>query len=233
LELIILFFNFDKNKREFDSLSLPFLLSSSKRPFFKYKGDLYAISSLNSIYHTKILNGQNTVWDSVNIKQLLNDWDNFNPMYQEVEKDIVLSTWSDGDQPYLIIGKSFRNAMNQLFFKVNFVKLNTENLTSVERIQQIEKDNVLLYSFPPYPIPAINLIKSVLYWNSRYDINDAETTVFDLMGTKINSNNIVIDKINKFSAILSWDCSGLNSGIYFIHVFLKGDNITIPIIISK
>jgi len=227
-------FTFDKNKREFDSLNLPFSLSTSKRPFFEYKGQLFALSSLNNLYHTKYLDGQNTVWGSIEIKQLLSNWDNFNQIYPEEEKDMVLATWSDSTQVFLIIGKSFREvATNRLLFRVNFVKLINENLTSVEMTEQIETDKVLLYSFPPYPLPANNTVKSIIYWNSKYDINDSEISVFDLFGTKISSNIITMDKINHYSALLTWDCGGLISGVYFIYINLKGEYITIPVIISK
>jgi hypothetical protein len=91
-----------------------------------------------------------------------------------------------------------------------------------------------LYSYPPYPNPAKNFVRTKIYWDQRYDINKADISIYDYLGNKIaGQNELNLTAENNYSGILSWDCSKYDSGVYFI--FIKHGDATrsIPVIVSR
>lgn len=103
--------------------------------------------------------------------------------------------------------------------------------TSVK--EQTEQDRVYLYNYKPYPIPAVNTVKSLIYWNSAYNIEEAEIGIYDIFGAKLNNINYSIQKFQPFSGNLIVDCTNIPSGVYFARVALGGENLNIPIVVSK
>ena len=69
----------------------------------------------------------------------------------------------------------------------------------------------------PYPQPATNIVRSLIYFDNEVLSEDVE--IFDRFGTKVGgAEDISIDKVKSYSAILSWNCSGVATGVYFIRV---------------
>jgi hypothetical protein len=217
---------------KFDSLQLPSLISPSPEKFFNYKGELYVISAENILYHTKSLSTKPVDWDSISINTYFKNWNSYIPNSKTNNKDIIISNWTDDNQIYLFSGKSYRGDFD-VAFKINMIKMIKENATSVEDNERTETESVYLSNTKPYPIPATIKISSTIYWNSQYDIRNATIEIFDIYGAKVESNNFEINELNSYSANLIWICSGQNAGIYFIHLSLKGETLSIPVIVVK
>ncbi|MCX6148620.1 MAG: hypothetical protein NTW25_15405 [Candidatus Kapabacteria bacterium] len=119
---------------------------------------------------------------------------------------------------------SFYQTKNKIFLKGFAIKSNILNvfeykpslISSVET--QIE-DQTYFYSYPPFPIPAKNEVKSLIYWDMSYNIDYSDIGVYDIYGNKIaNREKISINKLNAYSGYLSWDCSGAGTGVYMIQI---------------
>ncbi|TAL71036.1 MAG: T9SS type A sorting domain-containing protein, partial [Bacteroidetes bacterium] len=76
-----------------------------------------------------------------------------------------------------------------------------------------------LYAYPPFPMPAKNYIKTLIYWDLSLDIDKDIIEVYNIYGEKLEGRErIRIDKQNQYSGWLVWDCSDVESGIYFIKI---------------
>ncbi|MCX6147108.1 MAG: hypothetical protein NTW25_07630 [Candidatus Kapabacteria bacterium] len=96
-------------------------------------------------------------------------------------------------------------------FRLSFL----ESKSSIETIE----DQTYFYSYPPYPLPARNELKSLIYWDMSYNIDDSDIGVYDIYGNKIaNREKISINKLNSYSGYLSWDCTGVGTGVYIIQI---------------
>ena len=90
------------------------------------------------------------------------------------------------------------------------------------------------YSAPPYPQPARNIVKTKIYWNSDFDINATGKYIYNTYGEKIeNDNNISITNIDAYSSELSWNCSSVPNGVYFIVINYFGELKSIPVVVNK
>lgn len=76
-----------------------------------------------------------------------------------------------------------------------------------------------LYAYPPYPIPAKEIVSTLFFWDSKLDINKAIMPVYDMNGNKIcGKEKIILEKQSEFSGIVTWNTSAVNKGIYFIQI---------------
>lgn len=90
------------------------------------------------------------------------------------------------------------------------------------------------YAFPPFPLPAVNQIRSLIYWNTGIDIDKDEIAIYDLYGTKISGREqIDIEKITPYSGYLTWNCSWVDSGIYLIQIRHGASNNVIKVIVTR
>ncbi len=107
---------------------------------------------------------------------------------------------------------------NGIYARTNIFWLKPlDSILSVEE-NEIEVRNYL-YAYPPFPIPANNYIKTLIYWDLSLDIDKDEIAVYNIYGLKIEGKeNIRIDKKTSYSGWLVWDCPGVESGIYFIKI---------------
>ncbi len=81
------------------------------------------------------------------------------------------------------------------------------------------EDLTYFYSYPPFPIPAMNELKSLIYWDMSHYIDDSNIGVYDIYGNKIaDREKISINKLNGYSGYLTWDCSGVTTGVYMIQI---------------
>ncbi|MCX6148304.1 MAG: hypothetical protein NTW25_13805 [Candidatus Kapabacteria bacterium] len=81
------------------------------------------------------------------------------------------------------------------------------------------EDQTYFYSYPPYPLPARNELKSLIYWDMSYNIDDSDIGVYDIYGNKVaDKGKLSINKLNAYSGYLSWDCSGIATGVYMIQI---------------
>ncbi|MBM2816364.1 MAG: hypothetical protein HW421_3126 [Ignavibacteria bacterium] len=92
-----------------------------------------------------------------------------------------------------------------------------DTTTSVIEVQPEFRN--YLYSLPPYPIPASHYVRTLIYWDTSLDIDSDDIGVFDIYGTKVSGKEkIIIDKQANFKGLLSWDCTGITPGVYFIRI---------------
>ncbi len=227
-------YEYNHMNNSFDSLNFPGSIASY-RPYalFKSNSYLFIISNIkNDIYFTE-LGTKPASWDSLNASEVFGHWENFNSLDPEEGKDAILSAKMFNDSTgYLIIGKSFKANFFSNNFKLNFAKFYLNIPTSVNE-NEINNNRVYLWNSEPYPIPGKNIIKSELYWNKTYNIENAKISVYDINGNELNYVDIYIENKTPFSGILKWNCAGYNSGTYIIQIKLAGESISFPVIISK
>jgi hypothetical protein len=103
-----------------------------------------------------------------------------------------------------------------------------DTTTSIEELEKVS----YLYAYPPYPMPAKQLVSSLIYFDN--EILAEEVEVFDRFGVKVgDAEDISIDKVKSYSAILSWNCSGVPTGVYFIRVRNGGTIKVLKVIVKK
>ncbi len=104
---------------------------------------------------------------------------------------------------------------------------------TVTGVEQTEIVNYL-YSYPPYPNPARNTVRSLIYWDTANDIGKDEIAVYDIYGAKVaDRKNITIEYLSAYSGYLTWDCSNIGSGLYFIHFQHGSKSQTLKVIVNK
>jgi len=100
-------------------------------------------------------------------------------------------------------------------------------------VDESEIKTYLTY-LPPYPNPAGNLVRADIYWDTRYDIDNADIGIFNYAGIKISDKkNITIDKKSNFGGTLVWDCSSYSPGVYFIIIRHGNASRLIPIVVNR
>ncbi len=214
---------FDINTNKIDSIRTNNFKSSNK--LFSYNDKIFGISDYNSICYIDDINNFYNC-DSINVTEFLGDW-------QSSSNDKILNSFSINDTlAYLSLGKHFKEDFGfGGSYNVNIFKMyKNENRTNVE--SQTE-DQTYFYSYPPYPIPAINEVKSLIYWDMSFDIDASEINVYDVFGNKIDDkSNIKINKLNSYSGYLTWDCSKATSGVYMIQLKHgnKTNNISVMVV---
>ena len=81
-------------------------------------------------------------------------------------------------------------------------------------------------------MPAKQLVSSLIYFDIEVLAEDVE--VFDRFGVKVGgSEDISIDKVKSYSAILTWNCSGVLTGLYFIRINNSGEVKILKVIVRK
>lgn len=103
-------------------------------------------------------------------------------------------------------------------------------------VNQVEKrdDIVYLYPLKPYPIPAKNVINCIFYSSSDITNRNYNIKVYDIEGKNVPlGSDILLSNISSFKWILSWNCSGVPDGVYFILLTVGKEKITIPVIVNR
>ncbi len=125
---------------------------------------------------------------------------------------------------------SYSDSLNP--YNISWLKFN-DSATEVKDEITIEEKNYL-YTFPPFPVPATNLIRSLIFWDMGTEITKDEISIYDINGTQLlKENNIAIDKLNLYSGYLSWDCSKIKSGIYIIQIKHGTETCALKVIVNK
>lgn len=98
-------------------------------------------------------------------------------------------------------------------------------ITSINDLQIGETNNVsdFIYTLPPYPNPTQNEVITKIYFNNSIgnDLNLQESLigVYDLNGNKVsNIDNLNLEILTVNTANIKWNCSGVQSGAYFIKI---------------
>ncbi|MEI6088926.1 MAG: hypothetical protein WCR42_00585 [bacterium] len=90
-----------------------------------------------------------------------------------------------------------------------------------------------LYAFPPYPIPAKEHVSSLIYWDTKLDIKDAEMGVYDINCNKIcGKEKIILNRQTDYCGVVTWNSNAVVKGIYFIQIKHGTATLMIKIIIE-
>ncbi|MFH1050255.1 MAG: T9SS type A sorting domain-containing protein [bacterium] len=129
----------------------------------------------------------------------------------------------------IINGDNIFASTNQSVFKA---PLSDFGIVGVEEATN-ELQNYL-YCFPPYPIPATNIVRSLIYWDTSIEIEKDDIAVYDIYGNKVSGKErITIDRQNAFSGILTWDCSNVSDGIYLVRIIHGTKTWTLKVTVNK
>lgn len=227
-------FTFDTRTNTFDSLNLPFKIAHSKSPFFNYSDELFFLSDSGRIYYKDNIEDKESDWRFISLAELFPNWDPYDIRMPEENKHSIVFAGTDDSNAYIGLGKSYKETQpTRWMFKVNIVKLKEKTPTSVKDTEEVESNDVYLLSHPTYPSPATELIKCKVLWNRRYNIEDASITIYNILGQKVTNPSISINRLNPYSAIISWYCGEQKTGVYLINIKLSDDVVSEPAIIVK
>ena len=91
-----------------------------------------------------------------------------------------------------------------------------------------------LYSFPPYPTPSRDLVNVLIYFDSKTEFDNGNISIVDIHGNEVaQKKDLTIDKLTNYSAVLSWNCTGIADGIYIILITHGNRKQAIKIMVSK
>ncbi|MFN3305963.1 MAG: hypothetical protein ACK42Z_02115 [Candidatus Kapaibacteriota bacterium] len=127
------------------------------------------------------------------------------------------------------------NIWDTLRFGSGFVYLMKDNsYSSVEDAQlDVRYYTTHFYATQPYPLPARSVVKSKIYTDGSFNLWEAIDGVYDVMGNKLEGKErISIQELGKASALLTWECSGVPTGVYFIVVRHNFRAELIPVVVE-
>lgn len=104
----------------------------------------------------------------------------------------------------------------------------------VDKVEiEIPLNGNYLYAFPPYPIPANSSVNTMIYWDTKLNINNAEMLVYDINGTKIcGKERISLSQLNEYSGIVTWNSAGNKPGVYLLIIAHGTKTVIVKIIIN-
>ncbi|MFH1050705.1 MAG: T9SS type A sorting domain-containing protein [bacterium] len=197
--------------------------------------DTAKINSVSCMKYQKELfifdNHKHKTYSSINYQSNFPEW-----------KEVKLSNlqfqpgaWSNDTIFYAtVVRQKLRESSGLIWIEysdVYPVKVTPKTETSVEG--QIENyDNS--FATHPYPVPATNIVSSLINWNTSLDIENDDVAVYDVYGTKVaGKDRITIEKQNEYNGILTWDCSNVPNGIYLIRILNAEKTETLKVIVNK
>lgn len=84
-----------------------------------------------------------------------------------------------------------------------------------------------LYISDVFPNPADVITKTKIYFNQNVNIENAKIKIFNIFGEEVgNETDLSFQYLNNYSVELSWNCSKVITGLYFINVSLNGETQT-------
>ncbi len=113
-----------------------------------------------------------------------------------------------------------------------------DSLTSVAE-NRVESLRNYLYSYPAFPTPAKNEVRSLIYWDTSKDIDKAVISIYNLYGRNINARkiggkeNIRIEKLTSYKGYLIWNCADVDNGVYLINIKHGAASRTIKVMVNK
>lgn len=126
--------------------------------------------------------------------------------------------------------------------QVAFSKINTEKYADSTKIdvphsQKVDVEtpynDVYIFAYPPYPIPAKEKVNVMIYWDKRYDFNKAEFSIYNTEGIKnCGKERITTTQQSDWSSIVTWNASGFPFGIYIILIKHGSKTISIKVAIG-
>ncbi len=99
-----------------------------------------------------------------------------------------------------------------------WISYSKDSILSVTENNRTE-EQTYLYIYPPYPVPARNIVRSLIFWDPAVNIDIDEIGVIDINGNKTEGReNLKLEKLTTYSGYLTWNCAGIAPGVYFIYI---------------
>jgi len=117
----------------------------------------------------------------------------------------------------------------------NISYIKGEGIDTTTDVKVIDEINLsYFYSYPPFPIPAKNVTRSLIFWDSSSDIDLDDISVYNVYGVKIcGREKISIEKSNFYSGHLILDCTSFENGIYLIKIQHGTTSKIIKVLVAK
>ncbi len=228
-----LLYRYDYVNNVFDSVKIPAKFNGNPNTIFSFDNTVYTISNSNNIFYTKDIEADVPVWDSIKSSDMFANWEGYDSDYPANSANAIISAHIFNDTTgFLLIGTS-QNGIGGKEFRVNLAKLSLNPKVNGISEPKIDEEGAYLWNFAPYPMPGTNMIRSRIYWNRHYNIDNAAINVYGVYGSTSQSKKIKINKIQDYMGILEWDCSEVPSGVYIIQISLAGESRSFPVMVIK
>ncbi len=104
----------------------------------------------------------------------------------------------------------------------------------VNSVENQTEDMNYLYSYPAYPMPASNEVRTLVYWDMSFDTENYNIAVYDLLGNKVSdAPSIRIEPHTPYSGNVIWNCSGVEPGIYLMQIKNGTEAKTIKVMVQR
>ncbi|MEN6512185.1 MAG: hypothetical protein ABFD00_10215 [Chloroherpetonaceae bacterium] len=233
-----LLYIYDIKNNKLDSVGTSITSDNRLSMLFSYKDDLYATSNNNKyIFRINNLGTNNIVYDSIPMTSIVSDWIAYDPTKtadENIGKSQILSVKTNSNFIFLEVQKyTGKDNFGFPTSSINYIKLSSDSITTGITNETVEKGDAFLFKSNTYPIPASDIVRSTVYWNSAYNIMDAQIDIYNMYGIKQNNPEISIEKQADYKANIVWNCSGYSAGVYFIRITLGGETMAVPVLINR
>lgn len=90
------------------------------------------------------------------------------------------------------------------------------------------------YAANPRPLPAVDKVSTMIYWDTAFDITKAKIEIYNIMGVLIEKDlNISVINAQQRSAELVWNCTGVQPGVYLIVINFNGVRRSVPVVVAR
>lgn len=119
--------------------------------------------------------------------------------------------------------------------KINKEEKSSEKKEIKTKIKSIETGSkAYLWVCAPSPQPASAIVKTMIYWDSRYEFDVDKIQICDILGSKLDvTGKITLNRVSDWSGDLIWECANTPGGVYFILVRHGNNAKTIKVILGK
>ncbi|OGU59182.1 MAG: hypothetical protein A2X64_07290 [Ignavibacteria bacterium GWF2_33_9] len=100
-------------------------------------------------------------------------------------------------------------------------------------VDEVERKNYL-YNYPPFPNPATEQVSSMIYWDLALDINTADIKIYDIYGKQVaEKTSTTLEEQGPYYGKLTWNCHGINPGVYLISINYGTEKKTIKVCVVE
>jgi photosystem II stability/assembly factor-like uncharacterized protein len=146
-------------------------------------------------------------------------------------------TWLDASS-----GLGNANTINNLVKLDDYIYAGTAN-NSVYKAKISDFDNVgvndekeisnSITTSPPYPLPSKQIVNTLINWNSKIDIANADMALYNSLGEKVcGKEKINFQQQSPNSGIVTWNAEDNPSGVYFLHISAANEKKVISFVIE-
>ena len=217
-----------------DSIKFKIDMTYYDNPIFYFGDRYYILSSANTFYYTDNIFTDEIQWDSLQAEQIFHQWDNLPPYESspDLNTNILLRHWIPDDTTmYFSVGTYVGLELFSNKYRLNIFKMTCE--APPVKVEEItETDRAFLWNARPYPMPCSNDVFCDIYWNSKYNIDNAEIRICDIYGNFLDKP-VRIEKMTSYSAKLSANFSDCSPGAYMILISENGDRRAVPVVVER